>query len=68
VAGLTLMNNPPQPPQPPPPQPPPVGPQPSIGTLPADLSSAVGQVEALDQTVASLKALLQKLQAEAPQS
>jgi hypothetical protein len=36
--------------------------------LAADLASALGQLVTLDQTVSALKALLEKLQSEAPSS
>ena len=65
VAGLTLMNSPPPiPPAPPAPPQPPI----PVGTLPADLASALGQLATLEQTVSNLKALLEKLQSEAPSS
>ena len=71
VAGLSLMNDPPQTPTPAPaPAPAPAQPkQPSsVGNLAADLASAQGQLATLDQTVSDLKALIQKLQSEAPSS
>jgi hypothetical protein len=65
VVGLTFMNDPPPtPPAPPAPPQPPI----PVGTLTSDLASALGQLAALDQTVSSLKALLEKLQSEAPSS